>query len=211
MPLLGLRGLTLLGHFLATFGLARPALLILLDGPVEVGQLAIEVAGHRLRIRIPVGGALVNRRVEDAIDVIEIEAHNLSFQPAGMQKLDVASRQMILMIRKRMPVDNSVKIGDDMGTTVDLSRNVPRLGLNRSEVALAIGVSVNTVDLMVEEGFLPRPRKWHSRKVWLVGEMPQRCQSGQRTGYRSTGKTSTTVTTGGRLHDSRGEYRTAVC
>jgi|UPI00056580EE predicted DNA-binding transcriptional regulator AlpA len=58
-----------------------------------------------------------------------------------------------------------------MGTTVDISRNVPRLGLNRSEVALAIGVSVNTVDLMVEEGFLPRPRKWHSRKVWLVAEV----------------------------------------
>ncbi|MCS0459485.1 hypothetical protein [Rhizobium favelukesii] len=58
-----------------------------------------------------------------------------------------------------------------MGTTVDLSRNVPRLGLNRSEVALAIGVSANTVDLMVEEGFLPKPRKWHSRKVWLVAEI----------------------------------------
>jgi predicted DNA-binding transcriptional regulator AlpA len=58
-----------------------------------------------------------------------------------------------------------------MGTTVDLSRNVPRLGLNRSEVAMAIGVSANTVDLMVEEGFLPRPRKWHSRKVWLVSDI----------------------------------------
>ncbi len=61
--------------------------------------------------------------------------------------------------------------GDDVSGTVDLSRNVPRLGLNRSEVALAIGVSVNTVDLMVEEGFLPKPRKWHSRKVWLVAEI----------------------------------------
>lgn len=48
---------------------------------------------------------------------------------------------------------------------------VPRLGLNRTEVALAIGVSVNTVDLMVTEGYLPRPRKWHSRKVWLVSEI----------------------------------------
>ncbi len=61
--------------------------------------------------------------------------------------------------------------GDNMGTTVDLTRNVPRLGLNKSEVALAIGVSVNTVDLMVEEGFLPKPRKWHTRKVWLVAEV----------------------------------------
>lgn len=58
-----------------------------------------------------------------------------------------------------------------MAATVDISRNVPRLGLNRCEVALAIGVSVNTVDLMVTEGYLPKPRKWHSRKVWLVSEI----------------------------------------
>ncbi len=58
-----------------------------------------------------------------------------------------------------------------MNATVDFSRPVPRLGLNRAEVAIAIGVSVNTVDLMVEEGFLPKPRKWHSRKVWLVQEI----------------------------------------
>jgi predicted DNA-binding transcriptional regulator AlpA len=49
--------------------------------------------------------------------------------------------------------------------------SVPRLGLNRVEVAAAIGVSVNTVDLMVVEGFLPPPRRWHSRKVWLVQEI----------------------------------------
>ncbi len=66
---------------------------------------------------------------------------------------------------------NLVESGDKMGTTIDLSRNVPRLGLSRSEVALAIGVSANTVDVMVEEGFLPRPRKWHSRKLWLVAEV----------------------------------------
>lgn len=58
-----------------------------------------------------------------------------------------------------------------MSTTVDFARSVPRLGLNRSEVALAIGVSTNTVDLMVQEGFLPKPRKWHTRKVWLVSEI----------------------------------------
>lgn len=58
-----------------------------------------------------------------------------------------------------------------MTNTVDLSRNVPRLGLNRAEVASAIGVSANTVDLMVEEGFLPKPRKWHTRKVWLVSDV----------------------------------------
>lgn len=58
-----------------------------------------------------------------------------------------------------------------MNTTVDLSRNVPRLGLNRAEVAAAIGVSANTVDVMVEEGWLPKPRKWHTRKVWLVSDV----------------------------------------
>ncbi|MDO3434378.1 hypothetical protein QWJ46_16990 [Rhizobium sp. CBN3] len=52
-----------------------------------------------------------------------------------------------------------------------ISRIVPRLGLNRAEVALAIGFSVNSVDLMVAEGFLPKPRIWHSRKVWLVSEI----------------------------------------
>lgn len=50
-------------------------------------------------------------------------------------------------------------------------RPVPRLGLNRNEVALALGVSVNTVDLMVAEGFLPPPRRWHSRKIWIVSEI----------------------------------------
>lgn len=50
-------------------------------------------------------------------------------------------------------------------------RPIPRLGLNRSEVATAIGVSVNTVDEMVLEGFLPKPRRWHSRKIWIVSEI----------------------------------------
>lgn len=50
-------------------------------------------------------------------------------------------------------------------------RPVPRIGLTRAEVALAIGVSGNTVDVMVKEGFLPPPRRWHSRKVWLVSEI----------------------------------------
>lgn len=50
-------------------------------------------------------------------------------------------------------------------------RSVPRIALNRTEVALAIGVSANTVDAMVKEGALPPARKWHSRKVWLVAEI----------------------------------------
>ncbi len=48
---------------------------------------------------------------------------------------------------------------------------VPRIGLNRVEVALALGVSPNTVDVMVGEGVLPPPKKWHTRKVWLISEI----------------------------------------
>lgn len=51
------------------------------------------------------------------------------------------------------------------------ARPIPRVGFNRSEVAIAIGVSTNTVDRMVEEGFLPRPRIWHTRKIWIVAEV----------------------------------------
>lgn len=50
-------------------------------------------------------------------------------------------------------------------------RQIPRLALNRNELALAIGVSGNSVDAMVKEGALPPPRKWHTRKLWLVSEV----------------------------------------
>ncbi|MGX9390482.1 helix-turn-helix transcriptional regulator [Nitrobacteraceae bacterium UC4446_H13] len=50
-------------------------------------------------------------------------------------------------------------------------RPIIRLALSRVEVALAIGVSVTSVDQMVVEGALPPPRKWHSRKLWLVAEI----------------------------------------
>lgn len=46
-----------------------------------------------------------------------------------------------------------------------------RLALSRVDVALAIGVSASSVDQMVKEGALPPPRKWHSRKLWLVSEI----------------------------------------
>jgi predicted DNA-binding transcriptional regulator AlpA len=82
-----------------------------------------------------------------------------------------------------------------MGRAVDLHPNVPRLGLNRSEVAAAIGVSVNTVDEMVKDGRLPPARRWHTRKIWLVAEImawmtewpvdqgaPDRSQSGDGAG-----------------------------
>lgn len=50
-------------------------------------------------------------------------------------------------------------------------RPIIRLALSRAEVALSIGVSVSSVDQMVAEGALPPPRKWHSRKLWLVSEI----------------------------------------
>ncbi|MBB4348005.1 hypothetical protein [Aliirhizobium cellulosilyticum] len=75
-----------------------------------------------------------------------------------------------------------------MTNTVDLNRNVPRLGLNRLEVAQAIGVSANTVDVMVDEGFLPKPRKWHSRKVWLVAEIVTAMASWPEEGMQAAGE-----------------------
>ncbi|MCX5517780.1 hypothetical protein OSH10_04980 [Kaistia defluvii] len=50
-------------------------------------------------------------------------------------------------------------------------RPLIRLALSRVEVAQSIGVSVSSVDKMIEEGALPPPRKWHSRKLWLVSEV----------------------------------------
>jgi predicted DNA-binding transcriptional regulator AlpA len=58
-----------------------------------------------------------------------------------------------------------------MNAPVALRRPVPRIGLNRAELALAIGFSENTVDTMIAEGFLPRPRMWRKRKVWLLAEV----------------------------------------
>jgi predicted DNA-binding transcriptional regulator AlpA len=46
-----------------------------------------------------------------------------------------------------------------------------RITLGPTEVAESIGVSVASVDKMVREGALPRPRIWHSRKLWLVSEI----------------------------------------
>jgi hypothetical protein len=49
--------------------------------------------------------------------------------------------------------------------------NFQRLAFNRTELALSLGVSVNTVDIMVTEGFLPPARRWHTRKLWIVAEV----------------------------------------
>ena len=50
-------------------------------------------------------------------------------------------------------------------------RPIVRLALNRSELALSIGVSATSIDLMVTEGVLPPARRWHSRKLWIVSEV----------------------------------------
>ncbi|WP_404861889.1 helix-turn-helix transcriptional regulator [Georhizobium sp. MAB10] len=49
--------------------------------------------------------------------------------------------------------------------------SVQRLAFSRSELALSIGVSVSSIDAMVAEGVLPQPRRWHTRKLWLVSEV----------------------------------------
>lgn len=74
------------------------------------------------------------------------------------------------------------------------SQPVQRLALNRAEVAVAIGVSPNTIDAMVSEGFLPPPRRWHSRKVWLVSEItaamldwPEEGESNEKPGSGAAG------------------------
>lgn len=50
-------------------------------------------------------------------------------------------------------------------------RPIVRLALTRAELALSIGMSTSSIDKMVEEGALPRPRKWHTRKLWVVTEV----------------------------------------
>ncbi|GLS18744.1 hypothetical protein GCM10007874_17610 [Labrys miyagiensis] len=50
-------------------------------------------------------------------------------------------------------------------------RPIVRLALSLPELALSIGVSAASVEKMVAEGALPRPRRWHSRKLWLVAEV----------------------------------------
>lgn len=50
-------------------------------------------------------------------------------------------------------------------------RNVPRLAMSIDDLALSIGVSPNTIRKMVEEGRLPRPRVWNSRRIWRTAEI----------------------------------------
>ncbi|MCM2294786.1 hypothetical protein NAC44_20885 [Allorhizobium sp. BGMRC 0089] len=51
------------------------------------------------------------------------------------------------------------------------SRSVPRLALSRDELAASIGVSPTSIDVMVSEGVLPKPKIWHTRKIWPTAEI----------------------------------------
>lgn len=55
--------------------------------------------------------------------------------------------------------------------SADLANPIPRLMLSRAELAISIGVSPNTLDKMIEEGKLPGPRIWHTRKFWMIAEV----------------------------------------
>lgn len=52
-----------------------------------------------------------------------------------------------------------------------IERSVPRLGLSVDDLAMSLGVSPTTIRKMVEEGALPRPRIWHSRRIWRTAEI----------------------------------------
>lgn len=55
--------------------------------------------------------------------------------------------------------------------TPNAPRPVIRLALSKAEVALAIGVGINSIDAMIASGSLPPPRKWRSERLWLVSEV----------------------------------------
>lgn len=80
-------------------------------GPGPAFVEAIEAAFSKVP---PVDAASTRAKaLWDAIDIIEIEAHNLSFQPARLQNPQIASRHFIRKIRKRMPVDTGEIRNDD--------------------------------------------------------------------------------------------------
>lgn len=56
-------------------------------------------------------------------------------------------------------------------TSLSAARPVPRIALNRGELAMAIGFSTDEVDEMVMDGTLPKPRRRGRRKYWLVAEV----------------------------------------
>lgn len=56
-------------------------------------------------------------------------------------------------------------------TTLSASRPVPRIALNKSELAMAIGFSLNEIDQMIEDGALPKPRRRGRRRYWLTAEI----------------------------------------
>lgn len=55
--------------------------------------------------------------------------------------------------------------------TMRAERNVPRLAMSIADLALSLGVSTNSIRKMVEEGRLPRPRVWNTRRIWRTAEI----------------------------------------
>jgi len=47
----------------------------------------------------------------------------------------------------------------------------PVRGLSRERAAQYVGVSASSFDTMVEEGVMPAPRIWHSRRIWDVRQI----------------------------------------
>ncbi|WP_265518928.1 helix-turn-helix transcriptional regulator [Nitratireductor luteus] len=58
-----------------------------------------------------------------------------------------------------------------MNARAVIERQVPRIGMRITDVALSLGVSPNTVLKLVDEGRLPRPRVWNRTKLWRVAEI----------------------------------------
>lgn len=75
-----------------------------------------------------------------------------------------------------------------MSGRLSAMRPVPRVCLNRSELAMSLGFSVGSVDEMVREGALPKPRRWRGRLVWLLAEIDAALQEWPTDGEATQGE-----------------------
>lgn len=56
-------------------------------------------------------------------------------------------------------------------TSLSASRPIPRIALNKNELAMAIGFSLHEIDDMIVDGVLPKPRRRGRRRYWLITEI----------------------------------------
>lgn len=54
----------------------------------------------------------------------------------------------------------------DTGTKPRLVLPYPPRGLRRPEAAAYIGVSPSTLDAMIRDGFMPKPKRYGNRTIW---------------------------------------------